>query len=196
MYEHDLGVPQDYAEAAKWFRLAAEQGDDRAMYNLGLTYSNGLGIPRDYAEAAKWFRLAAEQSNTDAQYNLGVMYENGQGVPQDHAESVKWYRMAAEQRDAFAQHSLGVMYLEGLGVPQDNVRAHMWFDLAASRSPPGELRYMAVKARDLVAERMTPAQITEAEKLAREWHPRGEQALAHQELRALAKRVRTILRKM
>ena len=61
------------------------------------------------------------------------------------------------------------MYLEGLGVPQDKVCAHMWFDLAASRSPPGELRYMAEKARDLVAERMTPAQITEAEKLAREW---------------------------
>ena len=56
------------------------------------------------------------------------------------------------------------------------MRAHMWFNLAASRLPPGENRDNAVKARDAVAKRMTPAQIAEAQKLAREWKPRGEQA--------------------
>ena len=56
------------------------------------------------------------------------------------------------------------------------MRAHMWFNLAASRLPPGENRDNAVKARDAVTKRMTPAQIAEAQKLAREWKPRGEQA--------------------
>ena len=69
------GVPQDYAEAVKWYRLAAEQGDAVAQYNLGVMYDNGQGVPQDYAEAVKWYRLAAEQGYAHAQRNLGVMYD-------------------------------------------------------------------------------------------------------------------------
>ncbi len=64
------------------------------------------------------------------------------------------------------------MYGKGLGVPQDYVQAHMRFNLAASSFPPGENRDKAVKNRDIVAKRMTPAQISEAQKLAREWRPK------------------------
>ncbi len=64
------------------------------------------------------------------------------------------------------------MYAEGLGVPQDDAQAHMWFNLAASRFLPGEDRDKAVKYRNIVAKRMTPAQIAEAQKLAREWKPK------------------------
>ena len=81
------GVPQDYKEAVKWYRLAAEQGDATAQYNLGIMYDNGQGVPQDYKEAIKWYRLAAEQGNAKAQYNLGAMYDNGEGVPQDYARS-------------------------------------------------------------------------------------------------------------
>ena len=123
----------------------------------------------DYATALREWRPLAEQGYADAQFNLGVMYDEGRGVPQDDAEAVKWYRKAAEQGDAGAQYNLGVMYGNGLGVPQDYAQAHMWYNLAASRFPPGEDRDNAVKNRDTVAKRMTPAQISEAEKLAREW---------------------------
>ena len=61
-------------EAVKWYRLAAEQGNARAQYNLGYAYDNGEGVEQDYVEAVKWFRLAAEQGNADAQYNLGYAY--------------------------------------------------------------------------------------------------------------------------
>ncbi len=81
-------------------------------------------------------------------------------------------RPLAEQGDADAQFNLGVMYDNGQGVPQDYAQAHMWLNLAASRYPPGENRDKAVKKRDIVAERMTPAQIAEAQKLAREWKPK------------------------
>ena len=67
------------------------------------------------------------------------------------------------------------MYNNGRGVPQDYVRAHMWLNLAAARTPAGEDHDKAVNNRNAVAERMTPAQIAEAQKLAREWRPRGEQ---------------------
>jgi TPR repeat protein len=63
------------------------------------------------------------------------------------------------------------MYAEGHGVPQDYVEAYKWLTLAASRSPDSEKesRDLAAKSRDLLATKMTPAQIEEAEKLAHEW---------------------------
>ncbi len=126
----------------------------------------------DYATALQEFKPLAEQGDARAQFGLGVMYDKGQTVPHDHAQAVKWYRRAAEQGNAIAQFNLGVMYDEGRAVPQDYVRAHMWFNLAASRSEPGADQDMAVKNRDIVAERMTPAQIAEAHRLAREWKPK------------------------
>ncbi len=64
------------------------------------------------------------------------------------------------------------MYDVGQGVPQDYVQAHKWYNLATSRFPPGENRDLAVKNRDLVATKMTAAQIAEAQRLAREWKPK------------------------
>jgi uncharacterized protein len=115
----------------------------------------------------KLWRPLAEQGDASAQNNLGVMYDQGQGVPQDYAEAVKWYRKAAEQGHAKAQSNLGVMYGNGQGVPQDYVQAHMWWNLSAAQGNEN-----AVKNRDIVAKLMTPAQIAEAQKLAREWKPK------------------------
>ncbi len=128
----------------------------------------------DYATALREWRPFAEQGNATAQYHLGIMYDNGLGVPQDFAEAVKWYRLAAEQNNAVAQYNLGVMYANGRGVPQDYVQAHMWSNLAAAKLPPGEERDDAVMNRDVSAERMTPAQIAKAQKLAREWKLKPE----------------------
>ena len=57
----------------KWYRLAADQGDASAQYNLGVMYHFGKGVPQNYAEAAKWYRLAADQGNANAQHSLGLM---------------------------------------------------------------------------------------------------------------------------
>ncbi len=162
----------DYATALREWRPLAEQGDADAQHNLGVMYNTGRGVPQDYAKAVKWFRKAAEQGDGGGQYNLGNMYSDGNGVPQDYAAAVKWFRKAAEQGYTLAQTNLGFMYHLGRGVPQDYAQAHMWYNLAASRSPPGEGHDRAVKNRDIVARRMTPAQISEAQKLAREWRPK------------------------
>jgi TPR repeat protein len=55
-------VQEDDVEAVKWFRLAAEQGDASAQYNLGVMYTNGEGVPKDDVTAARWYRLAAALS--------------------------------------------------------------------------------------------------------------------------------------
>ncbi len=162
----------DYATALREWHPLAEQGVAAAQFNLGIMYDNGRGVPQDYAEAVGWWRKAAEQGHATAQYNLGIMYDNGRGVPRDYAEAVGWYRKAAEQGVAIAQYNLGVMYAKGLAVPQDYVQAHMWYNLANFRLPPGRSRDKAAKSLEIITKRMTPAQIAEAQKLAREWKPK------------------------
>jgi TPR repeat protein len=68
----------------KWYRLAAEQGNVAAQYNLGLMYAKGQGVPQNQKTAVKWYTLAAKQGNAGAQFNLGWMYGKGQGIPQDY----------------------------------------------------------------------------------------------------------------
>ncbi len=120
-----------------------------------------------YATTLRELRPLAEQGNAAAQYNLGFMYTKGQGVSQDYAEAVKWYRKAAEQGYAKAQNNLGTMYRHGNGVTKDFVLAHMWFNLAAAQGDK-----TSSGDRRIIAREMTPAQISEAEKLAREWKPK------------------------
>ena len=81
MYSGGQDVPEDDAEAVRWYRLAAEQGYANAQYNLGLMYDNGDGVPEDDAEAVRWYRLAADQGNTSAQYNLERLSDGGEGAP-------------------------------------------------------------------------------------------------------------------
>jgi hypothetical protein len=85
-------------------------------------------------------------------------------VPQDYGEAARWYRQAAEQGDAGGQFNLGSAYYSGQGVPQDYVQTHMWCNLAAAAG-----NRMAPTIRDLIAKKMTPTQIAEAQRLAREW---------------------------
>jgi DNA-binding NtrC family response regulator len=101
------GLPHNYAEAVKWFRMAAERGHAQAQWHLGVCHADGLGVAQDEAEAVKWYLMAAEQGLAEAQNDLGVCYHNGQGVPRDYAEAAKWYRKAAEQGNNAAQSNLG-----------------------------------------------------------------------------------------
>ena len=166
MYLTGRGVQQDYSAAALWFRKAAEQGYARAQSNLGTLYRDGQGVAQNDAEAVTWFRKAADQGDAVAEFLLGNQYAFGKGVPQDYSEAMIWFRKAAEQGHPRAMHDLGVIYAKGLGVPQDFVRAHMWFSLSAAK---GE--QIAVKTLEMAERNMTPAQITEAQKLARDWKP-------------------------
>ena len=59
--EQVVATASSMAEAAKWYRAAAEQGLAEAQYCLGLLYEYGMGVEQSSAEAAKWYRKAAEQ---------------------------------------------------------------------------------------------------------------------------------------
>jgi len=99
------------------------------------------------------------------------MYRDGKGVPQDYAAAASWFRMSADRGNREAQMVLGLMYSNGEGVPQDYVAAHMWFNLSGAGGYTD-----APQWRDAVAAKMTPAQIAEAQRLAREWKASGSPA--------------------
>src|ERR1017187_7765960 len=82
----ELGIPgaaKNDAEALKWYRKAAEQGDAAAQSTLADCYLNGRGVARDKREAVNWFRKAAKQGDRIAQFSLGTSFAFGQGVAKD-----------------------------------------------------------------------------------------------------------------
>ena len=151
-------------------RSLAEKGDAQAQANLGAMYCDGVGVPENNFEAVQWYRKATDQGHALAQFSLGYMYDKGRGVPQDYAEAVKCYRMAAEQGDADAPLMMGNMYASGKGVPKDHVAAHMWFILAATSGHEAARPLLSVYKEDL-----TPDQIAEAQRMAREWMAKHQQ---------------------
>ena len=141
----------------------AQDGEAEAQFDLSFAYLVGDSVDQNHGESVKWLQKAADQGLLVAQYNLGSAYYHGDGVEQDYAEAVKWWRLAAEQGDADAQYNLGIAYRTGNGTIKGFAYAHMWFNIAASLGST-----TATEARDSVAKEMTPEQIAEAQKLARE----------------------------
>lgn len=167
----DEGVPQENIEAVKRYQKAAAQGDTRAQNSLATMYKEGQGVPQDYAEAAKWYRKAAENGDEQARFNLGHMYAYGNGVPRDDAVAVTWFRKAAQQGNTDSLYNLGLMYARGRGVLQDYIQAYKWFQIAANKGDKE-----ALESRDIVAKLMRPADIWNAQKLAREWWHKFQKA--------------------
>jgi TPR repeat protein len=154
---------------AKEVRKSAEEGNASAQYRLGLLYEGGVGVPQDYRQAKEWFEKAAKQGHVGAQADLGTLYLQGAGAPQSAQMAMFWFSQAAGQGDVLSFAKLGWMYAEGQGVRQDSIQGHMWYNLSAAQ---GDQK--AAEARDALAKQMTPAQIAEAQQLAREWKPKGK----------------------
>lgn len=110
-------------------------------------------------------KAKASQGDVEAQNSLGEWYAKGTGVQQDYAQARAWYEKAATQGHPLAQNNLAELYFAGLGGSPDYVRAYMWVTLAAQHMQ-GEEKKEAEQNRDDVAQRMTPAQITEAKRLS------------------------------
>ena len=75
MYDNGEGVPENDAEAVRWYRLAAEQGYARAQSDLGFMYSNGEGVPQNNVRAYIWYSVAAAQGNETARTNRDIISE-------------------------------------------------------------------------------------------------------------------------
>ena len=132
----------DYDAAAKYFALAAEQGNAEAQYRLGTCYSYGTGVELDYATALSWYRKAADQGYAPAQFEVGEYYALGRCVPQDvskakelHKKAIKGLEKAAKQGDPEAQFLLAGCYLFGYGEKNFD-KAEKWYRKAAEQGYP------------------------------------------------------------
>jgi len=130
---HDFYERKNYAEAMRWYRVAAGQGNALAQVGIGDLYGMALGVLQDYAEALRWYRLAAAQGNSEAEDQIGFFYLSGWGVTQDSAQALNWFRKAADQGNEVAQRNIGIMFLQGMGVAADRAEAIRWFRLAAAK---------------------------------------------------------------
>jgi hypothetical protein len=118
LYFRGKGVSQDFVEAARLYKLAADQGYADAQYLLGVV---------------QLFRLAAAQGHAGAQCNLGFIYASGNSVAQDFVEAARLWRLAVAQGDAGAQCNLAFLYFNGNSVAQDFVEAARLWRLAAAQ---------------------------------------------------------------
>lgn len=161
----------DYPTALRLFRPLAAQDNAAAQFSLGVMYDLGRGVSQDDVEAARWYRKAADQGPVEKLVYLWLLTAH----VHDHAEAARWLHRFASQGIGYAQLRLGMMYRYGNGVPLDYVQAHKWLYLAAAiplaSDSADDRNDFAIQMRDEIAAEMTPDQITEAQKLAREWKP-------------------------
>ncbi|MDR2220959.1 MAG: SEL1-like repeat protein [Methylobacillus sp.] len=116
--QYALAFFVDDAESTRWFRKAADQGLAAAQYQLGWIYQNGLfGETKSNNHAVSWFRKAANQGYADAQYALGEMYRTGNSVKRNEAEATAWLRKAADQNHGKALYRLSEMHRDNRGIP-------------------------------------------------------------------------------
>ena len=129
--------------------VRAKEGDAEAQNELGSLYYAGEDVEQDDTEAVRWIKRAADQGYSPAQYNLGLLYFRSRG-------------------------GLGYMLVYGAGVDEDYVLAYMWLELAGNGATSDFTRRLYAQQLDELAQRMTPDQIVDAKRLARDWevHPR------------------------
>ena len=104
MYRLGHGVTQNFTEAMKWYRKAADQGNANAQAMVGMMYEKARGVPESFTKALKWYRMAADQAMPWG-IGLGAMYS----LPWRYADStewLKWYRKAADQGNIAAELQL------------------------------------------------------------------------------------------
>ena len=145
---------------------AAEDGDAKAQYQVGVAYLKGEGVTPDLALAYKWIEKSALQGYAEAQFALGHMHQGGRGALQSFPLAFKWYEQAAQQDHADAQYRIGLMYRIGQGIPTDKSKAYVWFAIAAAQ---GHDR--ARDARENLQPALTREQLQEAQQLAQAWRP-------------------------
>jgi TPR repeat protein len=181
LYASGRGVARDYAIAIKWFEAAIRDGNLGALLALGSLYELGKGVPRDKKTAEDLYskslsrgyffgiRLAklradAAKGDTNAEYELGQSWFGTSGLVEDIDEALRLINKAADKFHTRAILTLGFMYKQGWKVPQDYVTAHKWYNIGASLGDD-----KAKYERDDLAKKMTPPQLADAQKLAREW---------------------------
>jgi TPR repeat protein len=175
MYEKGTDIPQNYAQAIKWYNRAAESGNASAKVQLASMYINATGAPKDYARAIGLCRSAG----SFGYYCLGHMYSHGFGAPADFNEASKWYHKGADAGNSASMLALGQMYWKGTGVELDRAESYYYFFLAYSHREKS-----AQQSAEQVAKEMTDDDTRRLNKKLKHNHldPKVVQTFMHSDL--------------
>jgi TPR repeat protein len=175
------GTAADDGEAFRWLRLAADQGDSDATFELGRRYvspelsAGRSAIPLGHCEVGSMMLTkAAEDRHVGAQEQLALLLDSAarrsefgsllffpeclEAIPADDVLAFRWTLRAAEAGSPFAHWMAGRAYLEGKGIPQDHFQAYVHFSVAAALGQSN-----ASKERDEVAALLSTDQLSSAQ---------------------------------
>ena len=169
-------VQQAKLESSQKFfyaKRAAERGNARAQFDLGLMYANGNGVAKNEAEALKWFSKAAQNNfykpvsvkrvvkrkkisqqfifaknaaakgNVRAQFDLAMMYSKGNGVRKNEKLAFNYFHKAARNNSIEAKFQMGLNFAQGRGVKKQKQLAKYWFKLAAKAGHSRAMAHLA-----------------------------------------------------
>ncbi|MES5098247.1 peptidoglycan-binding protein [Agrobacterium sp. BA1120] len=172
-YTDGQGVAADRAEAAKWYKLAADRGLAPAQYRLGNMYEKANGVERNLSEAKRYYQLAADQGNAGAMHNLAVLLASDAAGAPDFTAAGDWFIKASNLGVRDSQFNLAILYARGSGVQQSLEESYKWFAIAARDGDAD-----AGQKRDDVAKAMRPEQLASAKAKVEAWQvtPLNEEA--------------------
>jgi localization factor PodJL len=163
-YTEGRGLAADRAEAAKWYKLAADRGLAPAQYRLANLYEKANGVERNLSEAKRYYTLAADQGNAGAMHNLAVLLASDAAGQPNFTAAAQWFIKASEFGVRDSQFNLAILYARGSGVKQDIEESYKWFSIAAKDGDTD-----AAQKRDEVAGAMNPQQLQSARAKADTW---------------------------
>ena len=163
-YTDGRGVAADRAEAAKWYKLAADRGLAPAQYRLANLYEKANGVERNLSEAKRYYTLAAEQGNAGAMHNLAVLLASDAAGQPDFTAAAQWFIKASDLGVRDSQFNLAILYARGSGVKQDIEESYKWFAIAAKDGDAD-----AAQKRDEVAGALNPQQLQSAKAKVDAW---------------------------
>ncbi len=195
--EHGIGCPQDVAEAAVWYREAADLGHHLSLCALADLHINGRGVEKDPRKAVELCNLAVAHRAHGAEVQLGRYLLEGDDAVRNEAGALACFQAAAQKQSAEGQFHLATMLREGRGGPKHLASARHWFESAAAQAyvpaylPTAELYFNAPpdpKTGKLSADHLAKAYLwlcgTEARSTDREELARA---------RAMLKKVRAVM---
>ncbi|WP_296747158.1 tetratricopeptide repeat protein [Mesorhizobium sp.] len=138
---HVKGPEPNYAEAATWYRRAAEAGHQPAARALASLYLSGNGVAQDAEEGKRWLRTAAASGSRESQVDLANLVLEGTGEPDDGANVAGWFAAPASAGDLVAAFNLGLCFAEGVGVSKNQEQAARWMRRAAEGVAQAQYMY-------------------------------------------------------
>ena len=130
-YYFGKGLDKNDYRARKYFKKAAELGNQYGQVYLGLFFEKGIAGEKDIKKAMYWYKKAAANENAFAQYSIGYLYFNGKEIEQNYEYAFNWYKKSAENGFPAAQHALAYLYKMGEGCEESLHKAYYWLEKAA-----------------------------------------------------------------